>query len=68
MPQIVDASLEFQLLEEAQRLFEKLARLKASLCAADALCDQRINTAAVREIDQYRAQRLAANHGRDDMS
>ena len=66
MPKIVDPSLDFQLLEETQKLFEKLARLKASLCAADALCDQRINTAAVREIDQYRAQRLAANHGRDD--
>ena len=68
MPKIVDASLEFQLLEEAQKLFEKLARLKASLCAADALCDQRINTAADREIDHYRAQRLAAHYGRDDMT
>ena len=66
MRKIVDASLEFQLLEEAQKLFEKLARLKASLCAADALCDQRINTAADREIEQYRAQRLAAHAGRDD--
>ena len=68
MPKIVDASLEFQLLEEAQKLFEKLARLRASLCAADALCDQRINTAADREIEHYRAQRLAAHNGRDDMT
>ena len=31
MPKIVDASLvQAQLLEEAQKLFEKLARLKAS--------------------------------------
>jgi hypothetical protein len=66
MRKIVDASLEFQLLEEAQKLFEKLARLKASLCAADALCDQRIHTAAVREIDQYRARHPAAHAGRDD--
>ena len=40
MPKIVDATLESQLLEEAQKLFVKLARLKASLCAADALCEQ----------------------------
>ena len=67
MPKIVDDSLlQAQLLEEAQKLYEKLARLKASLCAADALCDQRINTAAEREIDHYRAQRLAAHDGRDD--
>ena len=66
MPKLVDASLEFQLLEEAQSLFVKLARLKTSLCAVDALCDQRINTAAEREIDHYRAQRLAAHDGRDD--
>jgi hypothetical protein len=67
MPKIVDDSLlQAQLLEEAQKLYEKLARLKASLCAADALCDQRINTAADREIEQYRAQRLAAHDGRDD--
>ena len=66
MPKIVDATLEFQLLEEAQKLFVKLARLKASLCAADALCDQRINTTADREIEHYRAQRLAAHDGRDD--
>jgi hypothetical protein len=66
MPKIVDASREFQLLEEAQQLFEKLARLKASLCAVDALCEQRINTAAKREIDHYRAQRVAAYDGRDD--
>ena len=67
MHKIVDDSLlQAQLLEEAQNLFEKLARLKASLCAADALCDQRINTAAEREIDHYRAQRLAAHDGRDD--
>ena len=34
MPKIVDASLvQAQLLEEAQKLFEKLARLKASLRA-----------------------------------
>ena len=65
MPKIVDANLEFQLLEEAQKLFEKLARLKASLCAVDALCDQRIHTAADREIDHYRAQHLAAHAGRD---
>ena len=65
MPKIVDANLEFQLLEEAQKLFDKLARLKASLCALDALCDQRINTAADREIDHYRAQHLAAHDGRD---
>ena len=57
MPKIVDASLvQAQLLEEAQKLFEKLARLKASLRAADALCEQRIQTAALREIDQYRAK------------
>jgi proline dehydrogenase len=66
MPKIVDASLEFQLLEEAQKLFVKLARLKASLCAADALCDQRINTAADREIEHYRARHPAAHAGRDD--
>jgi hypothetical protein len=67
MPKIVDDSLlQAQLLEEAQKLFEKLARLKASLCAADALCDQRINTVADREIDHYRAQRLVAHDGRDD--
>ena len=65
--EIVDDSLlQVQLLEEAQKLYEKLARLKASLCAADALCEQRIHTAAVREIDHYRAQRLAAHAGRDD--
>jgi hypothetical protein len=62
--EIVDDSLlQVQLLEEAQKLYEKLARLKASLCAADALCEQRINTAAEREIDHYRAQRLAAHEG-----
>ena len=66
MPKIVDASREFQLIEEAQQLFEKLARLKASLCAVDALCEQRIIAAAKREIDHYRAQRLAAQDGRDD--
>jgi hypothetical protein len=67
MPKKVDDSLlQAQLLEEAQKLFEKLARLKVSLCAADALCDQRINTAADREIEHYRAQRLAAHDGRDD--
>jgi len=65
--EIVDDSLlQVQLLEEAQKLYVKLARLKASLCAADALCDQLINTAADREIDHYRAQRLAAHDGRDD--
>jgi len=62
--EIVDDSLlQVQLLEEAQKLYAKLARLKASLCAADALCEQRINTAAEREIDHYRAQRLAAHEG-----
>ena len=66
MPKLIDTFLQAQLLEEAQKLHEKLARLKASLCAADALCDQRINTAADREIDHYRAQRLAAHDGRDD--
>ena len=67
MPKIVDASLvQAQLLEEAQKLFEKLARLKASLRAADALCEQRIHTAAMREIDHYRAQHLAAHEGCDD--
>jgi hypothetical protein len=66
MPKIVDTSLECQLVEEAQKLFEKLARLKASLCAADALCDQRIYTAALYEIDHYRAQHLAVHEGRDD--
>jgi hypothetical protein len=66
MPKIVATSLEVQLLEEAQKLFDKLARLKASLCAADALCDQRINTAANREIDHYSTQRLAAHDGPDD--
>jgi hypothetical protein len=67
MPKIVDDSLlQAQLLEEAQKLYEKLARLKTSLCAADALCDQRINTAADREIDHYRAQRLAAHDDLDD--
>jgi hypothetical protein len=67
MPNIIDASLlQAQLLEDAQQLFEKLTRLKASLCAADALCDQRIHTAAVREIDQYRARHPAAHAGRDD--
>jgi len=59
MPKIVDASLvQAQLLDEAQKLFEKIARLKASLRAADALCEQRIHTAAMREIDHYRAQHL----------
>jgi len=67
MPNIIDASLlQAQLLEDAQQLFEKLARLKASLRAADALCDQRIHTAAVREIDQYRALHPPAHAGRDD--
>jgi hypothetical protein len=67
MPNIIDASLlQAQLLEDAQQLFEKLARLKASLCAADALCENRIQTAAVREIDQYRARHPAAHAGRDD--
>jgi hypothetical protein len=67
MPKIVDASLlQAQLLEDAQKLFEKLARLKASLRAADALCEQRIHTAAMREIDDYRAQHLAAHEGCDD--
>ena len=66
MPKIVDASLEFQLIEEAQQLFEKLARLKASLCAVDTLCEQRIIAAAKREIDHYRAQRLAAHDRPDD--
>jgi hypothetical protein len=67
MPNIIDASLlQAQLLEEAQQLFEKLARVKASLRAADALCEQRIQTAAVREIDQYRARNPAAHAGRDD--
>ena len=65
MPKILDPSLDFQLLEEAQKLFKKLAQLKASLCAAEALCDQRINTAAVREIDHYRAQRLTTHDDRD---
>ena len=64
MAKIVDASLvQAQLLEEAQKLFEKLARLKASLRAADALCEQRIHAAASREIDYYRAQHLAAHEG-----
>ena len=67
MPKIVDASLvQAQLLDEAQTLFEKLARIKASLRAADALCEQRIYTAAMREIDHYRAQHLAAHEGCDD--
>jgi len=67
MPKIVDASLvQAQLLEEAQKLFEKLARLKATLRAADALCEQRIHAAAMREIDHYRAQHLAAHEGCDD--
>jgi hypothetical protein len=67
MPKIVDASLvQAQLLEEAQKLFEKLARLKASLRAADALCEQRIQTAALREIDQYRAKHVAAHEGCHD--
>jgi len=67
MPKLVDDSLvQAQLLEEAQKLFEKLARLKASLRAADALCEQRIHTAAMREIDHYRAQHLAAHEGSDD--
>ena len=67
MPKLVDDSLvQAQLLEEAQKLFEKLARLKASLRAADALCEQRIHAAASREIDYYRAQHLAAHEGSDD--
>jgi hypothetical protein len=66
MPKLIDTCLQAQLLEEAQKLHEKLARLKASLCAADALCDQRINMAALREIDHYRAKHLAAHEGRDD--
>jgi len=67
MPKIVDDSLlQAQLLEEAQKLFERLARLKASLRAADALCEQRIHAAASREIDHYRAQYLAAPEGCDD--
>ena len=67
MPKIVDDSLlQAQLLQEAQKLFEKLARLKASLRAADALCEQRIHAAAMREIDHYRAQHLAAHEGCDD--
>ena len=30
------------------------------------MCDQRINTAALREIDDYRAKQLAAHEGHDD--
>ena len=64
MPKLVDASvLQGQLLEEARILFEKLARLKASLEAADAIYEQRIHTAALREIDNYRANHQIAREG-----
>jgi hypothetical protein len=64
MRKLVDASvLQGRLLEEAHTLFERLARIKASLQAADAICEQRIQTAALREIDNHRANQQIAHEG-----
>jgi hypothetical protein len=50
----VDANLQTKLLWEAQELYEKRARVEASLRAAEALSKQRIEIAALREIQAYR--------------
>ena len=54
MPKIIDTNLEANLLAEAKQLYDKRARLEASLRAADALYNHRIETAALGEIDKYR--------------
>jgi hypothetical protein len=66
MSRTVDANLQAKLLAEAEELYEKRARLEASLRAADALCNQRIETAALREINNYRTRHLAAHKAGDD--
>ncbi|MGH7873679.1 MAG: hypothetical protein ACREQO_15855 [Candidatus Binatia bacterium] len=55
MPKIVDTNLQAKLLAEANELYDKRARIEASLRAADALCNHRIETAASREIHNHRS-------------
>ena len=54
MPKIIDTNLDAKLLAEAKKLYDKRARLEASVRAADALYNHRIEAAALGEIDKYR--------------
>ena len=66
MPKIIDTNLKANLLAEAKQLYDKRARLEASLRAADALYNHRIETAALGEIDKYRIRHLNADEACGD--
>jgi hypothetical protein len=51
-----DAALQGKLLKDIQDLYTKRTKLEASIRQLDALSLSRIEKAAVREIDAYRAR------------
>ncbi len=66
MPKIIDTNLDTKLLAEAKKLWDKRARLEASVRAADALYNHRIEAAALSEIDKYRIRHLNADEACGD--
>ena len=66
MRKIVDPDLQAKLLAEANELYDKRARIEASLRAAEALCNQRIETAASREIHSHRSRHPVTHEAHAD--